>query len=167
MRNKPNFPCAFVRLKNRFCNELPSRAEGAFDALRVLFCKAVIYFLLMPTITMNPKSFWNRIRVFNIPNFFKKILLNGWDENDREKVRHDAFKGWVFWEGHKIWKTLCRTFDKSVMFCVRNSELVKKSKRFFKKMWTSRIIQTLTDSMGVLEINVQSQLIGILENLRR
>ena len=101
MRNKPNFPCAFVRLKNRFCNELPSRAEGAFDALRVLFCKAVIYFLLMPTITMNPKSFWNRIRVFHIPTFFEKIfyttlLVNGWDENvrkhDREKVRHDPFK---------------------------------------------------------------------------
>ena len=101
MRNKPNFPCAFVRLKNWFCNELPSRAEGAFDALRVLFCKAVIYFLLMPTITMNPKSFWNRIRIFHIPTFFEKIfyttlLVNGWDENvkkhDREKVRHDAFK---------------------------------------------------------------------------
>lgn len=101
MRNKPNFPCAFVRLKNRFCNELPSRAEGAFDALRVLFCKAVIYFLLMPTITMNPKSFWNRIRVFNIPTFFEKsfyttLLVNEWDENvrkhDGEKVRDDAFK---------------------------------------------------------------------------
>ena len=99
MRNKPNFPCAFVRLKNRFCNELPSRAEGAFDALRVLFCKAVIYFLLMPTITMNPKSFWNRIRVFNIPTFFEKsfyttLLVNGWDEHvrkhDGEKGRHDT-----------------------------------------------------------------------------
>ena len=78
MRNKPNFPCAFVRLKNRFCNELPSRAEGAFDALRVLFCKAVIYFLLMPTITMNPKSFWNRIRVFNILTFLKRVSKGRW-----------------------------------------------------------------------------------------
>ena len=24
---------------------------------------------------------------------------------------------WVFWEGHKIWKNLRRSFDKSVMFC--------------------------------------------------
>lgn len=86
MRNKPNFPCAFVRLKNWFCNELPSRAEGAFDALRVLFCKAVIYFLLMPTITMNPKSFWNRIRIFHIPTFFwKDFLHNSFSERMRWK----------------------------------------------------------------------------------
>ena len=36
-------------------------------------------------------------------------------------------KVWVFWEGHKIWKNLCRTFDKSVVFCAPNSVLVKKS----------------------------------------
>ena len=32
-----------------------------------------------------------------------------------------AVKVWVFWEGHKIWKNLRRTFDKSVVFCARNS----------------------------------------------
>ena len=41
-------------------------------------------------------------------------------------------KVWVFWEGHKIWKILRRTFDKSVVFCARNSVLVKKSTKIFK-----------------------------------
>ena len=45
-----NFPSAFVGLKNQFCNELLS-GEGAFDALDGLFCKAVIYFLLMSKIS--------------------------------------------------------------------------------------------------------------------
>ena len=36
-------------------------------------------------------------------------------------------KVWVFWEGHKIWQNLRRTFDKSVLFCARNSVLVKRS----------------------------------------
>ena len=33
-------------------------------------------------------------------------------------------KVWVFWEGHKIWKNLCCTFDKSVVFWARNSVLI-------------------------------------------
>ena len=41
-------------------------------------------------------------------------------------------KVWVFWEGHKIWKNLCRIFDKSVVFCARNSVLVKKSMKIFQ-----------------------------------
>ena len=41
-------------------------------------------------------------------------------------------KVWVFWEGHKIWKNLCHTFDKSVMFCARNSVLFKKSTKIFQ-----------------------------------
>ena len=53
-------------------------------------------------------------------------------------------KVWVFWECHKIWKNLCRTFDKSVVFCARNSVLVKKSTKIFETNVTSRIIQTLT-----------------------
>ena len=43
-----------------------------------------------------------------------------------------SFKVWVFWEGHKIWKNLRRTFDKSVVFCARNSVLVKKSTKIFQ-----------------------------------
>ena len=43
----------------------------------------------------------------------------------------------------KFEKNLHRTFDKSVVFCARNSILVKKSTKILKKMWTSRIIQTL------------------------
>ena len=27
-------------------------------------------------------------------------------------------KVWVFWEGHKIWKNVCRTFDKSIVQAV-------------------------------------------------
>ena len=41
--------------------------------------------------------------------------------------RSILIKVMVFWEGHKIWKNLCRTFDKSVVFCAPNSVLVKKS----------------------------------------
>ena len=41
------------------------------------------------------------------------------------------FKVWVFWGGHKIWKNLRRTFDKSIVFCARNSVLVKKSTKIF------------------------------------
>ena len=39
---------------------------------------------------------------------------------------------WVFWEGHKTWKYLRRTFDKSVVFCARNSVLFKKSTKIFQ-----------------------------------
>ena len=45
-------------------------------------------------------------------------------------------KVWVFWEGHKIWKNLCRTFDKSMVFCARNSVLVL-AKIFFLNADTS------------------------------
>ena len=56
-------------------------------------------------------------------------------------------KVWVFWEGQKIWKNLCRIFDKNVVFCACNSVLVKKSTTmFFFKIWTSRVIQTLLQS---------------------
>ena len=41
-------------------------------------------------------------------------------------------KVWVFWEGHKIWKNPHRIFDKSVVFCARNSVLVKKSTKIFQ-----------------------------------
>ena len=40
----------------------------------------------------------------------------------------------------KFEKNLCRTFDKSVVFCVRNSVLVKKSTKIFKNKC---IVQTL------------------------
>ena len=43
-------------------------------------------------------------------------------------------KVWVFWEGHKIWKNIRHTFDKSVLFCVRNSILVKKSTKIFQNI---------------------------------
>ena len=66
----------------------------------------------------------------------KSKLSTNWQDTLYIKV-------WVFWEGHTIWKNLRRTFDKSVVFCVRNSVLVKKSTKIFLKMWTSRIIQTL------------------------
>ena len=46
-----------------------------------------------------------------------------------------ASKVWVFWEGHKIWKNLRRTFDKSFMFCVRNSVLVKKLMNIFQNKY--------------------------------
>ena len=56
-------------------------------------------------------------------------------------------KVWVFWEGHKIWRNLRRSFDKSDVFCARNSVFVKKSTKFFSlNMWTSRIIQTSTSN---------------------
>ena len=42
------------------------------------------------------------------------------------------FKVWIFWEGQKIWKNLCSTFDKSVVFCALNSILVKKSTKIFQ-----------------------------------
>ena len=42
----------------------------------------------------------------------------------------------------KFEKNLRRTFNKSVVFCARNSVLVKKLMKILKKMWTSRIIQT-------------------------
>ena len=42
------------------------------------------------------------------------------------------FYVWVFWEGLKIWKNLCRTFDKSIVFCAHNSVLVKKSTKIFQ-----------------------------------
>ena len=38
-------------------------------------------------------------------------------------------KVWIFWEGHKIWKNLRHTFDKSVVFCARNSVLVTSGKQ--------------------------------------
>ena len=41
-------------------------------------------------------------------------------------------KVWVFWEGHKIWKNIRHTFDKNVVFCARNSVLVKKSTKSFQ-----------------------------------
>ena len=41
-------------------------------------------------------------------------------------------KVWIFSEGHKIWKNISHTFDKSVVFCARNSVLVKKSMKIFE-----------------------------------
>ena len=48
--------------------------------------------------------------------------------------RCDLFDGkvWIFWEGHKIWKNLRPTFDKSIVFCARNSVLVKDSMKIFQ-----------------------------------
>ena len=43
-----------------------------------------------------------------------------------------TFKVWVYWEGHKIWKNLCHTFDESVVFCAHNSVLVKKLTKIFQ-----------------------------------
>ena len=48
------------------------------------------------------------------------------------EIRISNDKVWVFWEGHKIWKNLRRTFDKSVVFCARNNVLVKKSTKIFQ-----------------------------------
>ena len=100
----------------------------------------------------------NRIDFLNTSIFNKWIAYN-WC----------FFKVWVFWEGHKIWKNLRRTFDKSIVFCARNSVLVKKSTEIFqnkcgqvihrvlcaqqrtcqkvdedlsKQMWSSRILYT-------------------------
>ena len=42
-------------------------------------------------------------------------------------IKGGFVKVWVFWEGHKIWKNLCCTFDKSIMICAHNRVLVKKS----------------------------------------
>ena len=55
-----------------------------------------------------------------------------------EKFLQNPLKGfiidkvWVFWGGHKIWKYLRCTLDKSVVFCARNSVLVKKSTKIFQ-----------------------------------
>ena len=37
-------------------------------------------------------------------------------ERHELQQRRETGKVWVFWEGHKIWKNLRRTFDKSVVF---------------------------------------------------
>ena len=57
-------------------------------------------------------------------------------------ILRQSCKVWDFWEGHKIWKNLCPTFDKFIVFCTHSSVLVKKSTKILQ-MWTSRIIQTL------------------------
>ena len=50
-----------------------------------------------------------------------------------ENVLSSVFvKVWVFWEVQKIRKKFRRTFDKSVVFCARNSVLVKKSTKIFQ-----------------------------------
>ena len=54
-----------------------------------------------------------------------------------------SYKVWVFWEGHKIWKNLHRTFDKSVVFCARNSVLVKKSTKIFKNKFGQVVLYKL------------------------
>ena len=43
------------------------------------------------------------------------------------------YKVCVSWEGHKIWKNLRRTFDKSTAICARNRVLVKKLTKIFQK----------------------------------
>ena len=53
------------------------------------------------------------------------------------------FKVWVFWKGHKIWKNLCHTFDKNVMFCARNSVLVKKSTEIFQNKFGQVVLYKL------------------------
>ena len=41
---------------------------------------------------------------------------------------------WFYEKATKFEKNLCRTFDKSVVFCARNSVLVKKSTKIFKNV---------------------------------
>ena len=50
------------------------------------------------------------------------------NEKNNKLLQIQAFKVWVFWKGQKIWKNLRRTFDKSVVFCARNSRCLKLDK---------------------------------------
>ena len=52
------------------------------------------------------------------------VFAYNWPANSN--LLYNNNKCAVFWEGHKIWKDLLRTFDMSVVFCARNSVLVKK-----------------------------------------
>ena len=55
-------------------------------------------------------------------------------------------KVWVFWEGHKIWKKSSLLFwQEHRVLCAQHRTCQKLDEDFFKKMWTSRIIQTLTN----------------------
>ena len=49
---------------------------------------------------------------------------------------------WVFW-GHKIWKKIFVVLLTRSLFSARNSTCQKVDEDFSKKIWTSRIIQTL------------------------
>ena len=59
----------------------------------------------------------------------------------------DCFKAWVFWEGHKIWKKDSLYFwQEHCALCAQQRTCQKVYKYFSKQMWTSCIIQTLSQS---------------------
>ena len=65
---------------------------------------------------------------------FKQQQTNFRNQTKKKTVCDPSLviKVWVFWEGHKIWKNIRLSFDKSVMFCARNSVLVKKLTKIFQ-----------------------------------
>ena len=72
----------------------------------------------------------------------------------------DSSQVWVFWEGHKIWKNLRRTFDKSVMFCTHsNSVLIKNPTRIFENKWGQ---VTNFNSLDFVSTNFEDVLPGML-----
>ena len=60
-----------------------------------------------------------------------------------QNIELTFIKVWVFWEGHKNWKNLCRTFNKSVLFCACNYVLVKKSSKIFQNKWGQVVFYNL------------------------
>jgi hypothetical protein len=65
-------------------------------------------------------------------NFFRCLFFEFLFFTNADVV---TIKVWDFWEGHKIWKNLrltFNTFDKSIVFCARNSVVVKKSTKIFQ-----------------------------------
>ena len=84
---------------------------------------------------------------------------------DRKNLCIAGLKVWVFWEGHKIWKNLRRTFDKSVVFCARNSVLVKKSTKIFQNKCGQVVLYKLYNVVekicrgNILESALQLELI--------
>ena len=67
--------------------------------------------------------------------WWQYYALRGIHERDSDlqsNIGAPKSKVWVFLEGHKIKKNLCRTFDKSVLFCERNSVLVKNLTNIFQ-----------------------------------
>ena len=64
--------------------------------------------------------------------FFIKLQLYYLFPNSRSLERPDLIKFGFSEKATKFEKNLRRTFDKSVMFCARNSVLVKKSTKIFQ-----------------------------------
>ena len=95
-----------------------------------LFWKIFVDFLTSTLLRAQNTTLLSKVR----RNFFR-IFWTSQKTQTLTKTELSTFflvKVLVFWEGHKIWKNLCRTFDKSVVFCARNSVLVKKSTKIFQ-----------------------------------